>query len=241
MIGFIDSGVGGLNLMSECQKLFCEDFVFLCDNKNAPYGNKNHAKLYHITKSNIDYLIKHYNISSCVLACNTLSYTIGEKLKSQYDIPIILTKIPESKIQNLDDSILFFGTRNTIKKIEEKYKNKNIKTLYIKNLPKKIDNNLNNLNNLENILKKHLLNKKYSNIKTIVLCCTHFKSIQNIIQNILPNVCLIDYLKDIANEVKQITPYKSSSTYHIVLTDYNYPKYVELKAYYRKLIFDKQQ
>ena len=48
MIGFIDSGVGGLNVMNECQKLFGEDFVFLCDNKNAPYGNKNIKKLYFI-------------------------------------------------------------------------------------------------------------------------------------------------------------------------------------------------
>ena len=239
MIGFIDSGVGGLNLMSECQKLFCEDFVFLCDNKNAPYGNKNHAKLYHITKSNIDYLIKHYNISSCVLACNTLSYTIGEKLKSQYDIPIILTKMPESKIQNLDDSILFFGTKNTIKKIEEKYKNKNINTLYIKNLPKKIDNNLNNLEKIEKILKKYLLNKKYREIKTIILCCTHFYTIKKIIKNILPNVQVVDYTKDIALQVKKNVEAKALSSFHIALTDYIYPRYVELKAYYRKHLFDK--
>lgn len=50
MIGVIDSGVGGLNVVIECLKLFDEEFVFLCDNKNAPYGNKNKYHLYKIIK-----------------------------------------------------------------------------------------------------------------------------------------------------------------------------------------------
>ncbi len=237
MIGFIDSGVGGLNVMSECQKLFGEDYVFLCDNKHSPYGNKSYKRLYHITKNNIDYLIKHYNITACVLACNTLSYTIGKNLQSEYDIPIILTTMPKNKIKNLNSQILFFGTKNTVNKIKKKYKN--IKTLFIKNLPKKIDNNLFCLNNLENILKKNLLNIKFENINKIILGCTHFKSIQYLIQKILPNIEIVDYNLDIAQKIKNIVENKSSSSFHIVLTDYNYPKYVELKSYYRKLIFDK--
>ena len=239
MIGFIDSGVGGLNVMSECQKLFGEDFVFLCDNKNAPYGNKNIKKLYKITKDNIDYLIKHYKISSCVIACNTLSYTIGDLLKEQYNIPIILTKIPDDKLKKVDDKILFFGTKNTIKKIKQKYNKINIKTLYIKNFPQMIDNNLNKLYILEKILKKYLKNKKYNNINKIVLCCTHFKSVEKIIKNILPSVEIVDYTKDIAYKVKQSVESKSTKSFHIVLTDYYYPRYIELKAYYKKLLFDK--
>ncbi len=238
MIGFIDSGVGGLNVMCECQKLFDEDFVFLCDNKNSPYGNKNYKLLFSIAKNNIEYLIKHYNIKACVIGCNTLSYTVGDKLQSYFNIPILLTKVPESLLKKSDNSTLFFGTKNTIKKIQEINKN-NAKYLYIKNLPKKIDNNLNNLEKIEKILKKYLLNKKYREIKTIILCCTHFYTIKNIIKNILPNVQVVDYTKDIALKVKKSIEAKALSSFHIALTDYIYPRYVELKAYYRKHLFDK--
>lgn len=238
MIGFIDSGVGGLNVMCECQKLFDEDFVFLCDNKNSPYGNKNHKLLFNIAKNNIEYLIKHYNIKACVIGCNTLSYTVGDKLQNYFSIPILLTKVPESILKKSDNSTMFFGTKNTIKKIREINKN-NAKYLYIKNLPKKIDNNLNNLEKVEKILKKYLLNKKYSEIKTIILCCTHFYTIKKIIKNILPNVQVVDYTKDIALKVKNSIEANASSSFHIALTDYNYPRYVELKAYYRKHLFDK--
>ncbi len=239
MIGFIDSGVGGLNVMCECQKLFDEDFIFLCDNKNAPYGNKKHKDLFNIAKKNIEYLIKHYNIKVCVIGCNTISYTVGEKLQNYFNIPILLTKVPEILLKKSDNKTLFFGTKNTIKKIQQINENNNAKYLYIKNLPKKIDNNLNNVEKIEKILKKYLLNKKFSEIKSIILCCTHFYTIKKIIKNILPNVQVVDYTKDIALQVKKNVEGKMSSSFHIVLTDYNYPRYVELKAYYRKHLFDK--
>ena len=57
MIGFIDSGVGGLNVLCECAKLFNEDFVFLCDNQNCPYGNKSFRKLLKISRQNIDFVL----------------------------------------------------------------------------------------------------------------------------------------------------------------------------------------
>ena len=237
MIGFIDSGVGGLCLMSKCNKLFNEDFVFLCDNKNAPYGNKNVEKLYHITEQNINYLIKHYKITACVIACNTLSYTIGEKLQRKFQIPIILTKMPNEFIKNCKKEILFFGTKNTIKKIQEKYND--YQTLYIKDLPKKKDENLNNLNILEKLLKKYLNDKKYKNVNSIVLCCTHFTCISHIIKKIKTNAVIYDYTDILAKQIASNIQSKASSSFHIVLTDYYYPKYVELKAFYRQLLVDK--
>ncbi len=235
MIGFIDSGVGGINVLSECSKIFNEDFIYLCDNKNAPYGNKSKKKLYKITKNNIDYLIKKYNVDIVVLACNTLSFCVGKRIKKEYSIPIILMQMNENKINKLKKDVLFFATKNTIKNnkiIQDKLKNNaNYFALYIKNLPKMIDNNLNNLNNLKKILKKHLKNKKYSNIKTVVLGCTHFRLIKKQICDILKNVEFYEYEKDVAILASRYVKCKPYSTYEIKLTSYDYPLYVELKCY----------
>lgn len=235
MIGFLDSGVGGLNVLISCAKVVNADYVFLCDNKFAPYGNKSKKKLQKITESNVDYLIKHYNIDTLVVACNTLSYTIGKELKNKYkNLKIILTKFDCKKINQLKKPILFFATKNTIKNnkfIKYKIKENNYKALYIRDLAKKIDNNLNNLNNLNKILKKHFLNKKYFDTKTIVLGCTHFKTIKNNIQNILPGVSFFEYEQDVANKLKQVAKQKEFSTFNIVLTSFDYAKYLQLKNY----------
>ena len=61
MIAFIDSGVGGINILVECAKIYNQDFVYLADNQNAPYGNLPKKQLEIITKNNID-------TSSCKIA-----------------------------------------------------------------------------------------------------------------------------------------------------------------------------
>lgn len=242
MIGFIDSGVGGLNVLACCVKKFNDDFVFLCDNLNSPYGNKRRNQLLKITKSNIDFLIKKYNVEGIVIACNTLSATIGEDLKKLYNIPIILTNFNENKLNLLKKEILFFGTKNTIKNnkiISKKITNNaEYKALSIYNLPKYIDLNINNLDNLNNILKNKLNKNKYKNIKTIVLCCTHYKSIKNqIIKSLGREVDFYEYEDEVADEVKKtFDKNKKDRNIKIEMTDFYYPTYITLKSYLVKMI-----
>ena len=238
MVGFIDSGVGGLNVMLSCYKSLNEDFVFLCDNKNSPYGNKTKKKLLVATKNNIDYLIKHYNVDMVVLACNTLSFTIYDDIKKLYNIKIIPMKFNGEKINKLNKDVLFFATKNTIQNnnlIKNKLNENGYKSLYIKDLAKKIDDNLFYLENIEKILKKHLKNKKYNNIKSIVLGCTHFLTIKNQIKNCFENnILFYDNISEVVDIVKNNITEKNTKSFHIALTDYNYAKYVELKAYVYK-------
>ena len=40
-VAFFDSGIGGLNILNACKnKLKNQDFIYLGDNKNTPYGSK---------------------------------------------------------------------------------------------------------------------------------------------------------------------------------------------------------
>ena len=237
MIAFIDSGVGGINIVAECAKLYCEDFVYLADNKNAPYGNLPKRQLEQITKNNIDFLIKKFCVSAIVLACNTTSVCVGEKLALQYNIPIILTKPNIEKIKNQKKQILFFGTKNTIKnnkQISELLKNKNIyKSLYIVDLPKIIDQNINKLNNILPILKSKIDIKKYKDIKTICLCCTHYKLIKKQLrQCFLGSVEFYEYEKEIAQKtLPYINKNKQKSSFKILLTKPDKTLYISIKKY----------
>lgn len=241
MIVFIDSGVGGINVLCECAKLFNEDFVYLCDNKNAPYGNKSKTKLLKITKQNIDYLLSKYDINGIVLACNTLSFTIYEQVKSMYNIPVYRMFFDCKKLGTLKKDVLFFGTKNTIKnnniiryKISSK---KGYKSLYIKNLALDIDNNLNNLDCLNEKLYKYLKKNKYKNVKTVVLCCTHFKLIKKQIQSCYSSKLLFyEYEQDVAKYLSTVVENKESRSFKIELTDYTPQTYIKLKCYLLKCL-----
>ena len=80
-IAVLDSGVGGLSVLSVLEKKFPnERFLYFGDNGNAPYGNRSKQNLLSITLKNIDY-IKSYDVKAIVVACNTLSVNIIYNIK----------------------------------------------------------------------------------------------------------------------------------------------------------------
>lgn len=202
MIAVIDSGSGGANVIKECLKMFNEDFIYLVDNKNCPYGNKKIEDLKQIIIKNIDFLLKNYNIDIIVVGCNTLSSILTYKELESIKCPIVLTS-PDIKsiVENKKDKLIF-ATKNTIKysKIVRYYMLNygDIKTLYIKDLPKYIDDAISenctqNMQKIEKILKKCLffnknIKNKYKNVKNIALGCTHFRHISEQINEIFTNI-----------------------------------------------------
>jgi len=201
MIGIIDSGCGGFNVICECLKYYNEDFVYLIDNKNCPYGNKKEKDLKKILKQNIDYLIKKYDLDLIIIGCNTLSCFVDYEFMQKYKIPILKT-VPNLNEKDCD-KILVFATKNTLKNcklIEYCYKtNKNVKFVYIKDLPKLIDQNISNDYSFNEQINKKLLKVfcrnselKFANVGAISLGCTHFKFIKPNLKNILKNFKILE-------------------------------------------------
>lgn len=238
MIGIIDSGSGGYNVINACNKFFKEDYVYIFDDLNCPYGNKDKEALKKITKKNIEYLINNYNLDLIIFACNTIS-SITNTYDFNYKIPIIKTNpnlnyAIKDDVKTCKNNVLLFATKNTIfnNKIVKfnMWNNSNIKTAYIKNLPKIIDNYLlnKNSNNKRIIIKalkkkfcyKNKLKKQYKNIKYIILGCTHFKYIQPFLSNIFNgNISFIYCEKTVALNAKYlIRKSKKKTTIKIIKT-----------------------
>ncbi len=88
-IGFFDSGIGGLSILKEVQKLLpLENIIFFADQKNFPYGQKSEQELNIITKKITDFLMS-YDIKILVIACNTATCYSLKFLRSKFKIPII--------------------------------------------------------------------------------------------------------------------------------------------------------
>ncbi|NLA25247.1 MAG: glutamate racemase, partial [Bacteroidales bacterium] len=74
-IGVFDSGIGGLTVLKSLQELMPqENFVYLGDNKNAPYGNKASEEIINLSNKCTEFLISK-SAKIIVVACNTATGT----------------------------------------------------------------------------------------------------------------------------------------------------------------------
>ena len=82
-IGVFDSGVGGLTVLkSLIDEYPNNEYFYIGDNKNNPYGDKNKDELYKYSTKIIDYFIT-IKIDLIVIACNTICSNVYDLLKEK--------------------------------------------------------------------------------------------------------------------------------------------------------------
>lgn len=83
-IGVFDSGVGGLSIHHALVKRLPKaDFIYLADQKNAPYGDKSGEEIVELTREGCEYLFE-AGASLVVLGCNTASAVALRRLQSTW-------------------------------------------------------------------------------------------------------------------------------------------------------------
>src|SRR3989338_4879646 len=91
-IGVFDSGVGGLSVLRELERMLPkENFIFLADQLNVPYGEKNKKQLVIFAYRITDYFIRNHNIKLLVIACNTSTCYSIDALRKKYSLPVVGT------------------------------------------------------------------------------------------------------------------------------------------------------
>jgi glutamate racemase len=84
MIGFFDSGHGGLTILHEvAAALPRERFVYLGDHANAPYGGRSGPEIYELTRRAVERLFG-IGCGLVILACNTASAIALRRLQQQW-------------------------------------------------------------------------------------------------------------------------------------------------------------
>jgi glutamate racemase len=206
MIGVFDSGVGGLTVLkSLLEHLSGYDYVYLGDNKRAPYGNKTKEQIYQYTREAVDFLFKQ-GCGLIIVACNTASALALRKIQQEY----LPKKYPGKKvlgvvrpmaeaIANLKEThkIGIIGTKATIgskiyhqeiRKLNDKLKVLSRSTPLLVHL---IESGLIDNKEVEIILKKYLQLFKKAKINSLVLGCTHYPFLEKQICQIMGKGCKI--------------------------------------------------
>ncbi len=208
-IGIFDSGIGGITTYKEILKLLPnEDYIYYADSKNNPYGEKSVKELKRITSNIVDYLIKK-DSKIIVIACNTATTNCIKYLRNKYkDINFIGTE-PAIKVacDNNYKNILVIATPCTIlsnktNQLIKRFKkdNQNVYLVSCTGLANAIETNNKKL--IKELLDKYLT--IYKDIDAIVLGCTHYIYIKDLIQKYYPDATILDGNLGVAKRVKYI-------------------------------------
>lgn len=86
-IGVFDSGLGGLTAVRELRKILPgEDIVFFGDTGRVPYGSRSPQVIRRYATECIRFLEKQ-NVKMIIVACGTVSSVLGEELKDGFSVP----------------------------------------------------------------------------------------------------------------------------------------------------------
>ena len=201
-IGFFDSGIGGLTVLKTAAiALPQENFIYLGDNENAPYGNKSKDEIISLAIFNVGKLIR-LNVKAVVIACNTVTAEAVSVLREKFNIKIIGMEPCVKSAKKLcgDKKFVVYCTASTAS--SEKFNrllsdiNANCIVIPEKNLAADIEKNIFNLNSImpENIIT--------DDIKAVVLGCTHYIFIKDIFKKLYPNAEILDGNSGSVNNLK---------------------------------------
>ena len=209
-IGIFDSGIGGVFVLKEIIKILpTENYIYISDSKNNPYGDMKKEKIIKRCDEITKYLIENKS-KVIVIACNTASAIASEFLRKKYkNIPIIAIE-PAYKMvydHNYDKETLVMATKGTIESekfnlLYKKYNNHKTQLLECVGLAEIIEEG-----NKEKIVKylDENIGKYKGKIENVVLGCTHYPLIEKEIKNILGrNVRIFNGAKNVAIHLKDV-------------------------------------
>lgn len=97
MVGFFDSGVGGLSILREFRKLLPnEEVVYFGDTAHLPYGSRSAEEITDLSLQAVDFLLRQ-KPKVIVIACNTATSVAIQTLRRRYPTLPIVGVVPVVK------------------------------------------------------------------------------------------------------------------------------------------------
>ena len=224
-IGNFDSGMGGTAIMSVIKNLLPkEEYFYIADSKNCPYGEKTDEELAKIVEHNVETL-KNWGAKIIVIACNTATVKCIENLREKYpEIKFVGTE-PAIRLAASTDAknILVLATPGTVKSehvqklLQENQKTgQTITLLPCPGLADTIEHTLRFTDDYKPLpidkSEKDVINQKLQELfqditetpDTVVLGCTHYSLIKPEIQAFFENAKIIDGNIGVAHRTAEV-------------------------------------
>lgn len=229
MIGVFDSGVGGMTVARAVEQLLPEfPLLYLGDIARTPYGTKSARTIIDYSVENTRFLVQK-GARIIVIACNSASSVATDRLRREFNIPIVevITPAVQQAIAiNRPDKkgrIGIIGTRATIRsgiyeqKIKELAPEYKVFSKACPLLVSLVEEGWTGKRETKMILRRYLHDLKNQQIDTLILGCTHYPLLKHLIQaRIGKKVTLIDssaatagFLKKYVENTAEFQPVES--------------------------------
>lgn len=208
-IGLFDSGRGGTTIFEAVKRrLPEEEYLYIADSKNCPYGEKTEEELYGIVQKNVEKLLE-WGAEIVVIACNTATVRCIERLRKDYEGVVFVGTEPAVKMALELDArkVMILATPNTIKseRMQELIKGAKMEVdlLACPGLAETIEQYYDK--DMEEVRRKLddllVMDESYD---IVVLGCTHYPLIKEEIQKYYPAALLMDGSDGVAKRVQTI-------------------------------------
>lgn len=220
MIGFFDSGFGGLTVLKHAVKELPQyDYLYLGDNARVPYGSRSDAIVFEFTRQAVQYLFKK-GCTLIIVACNTSSAKALRRVQQEYlpfthpDRRVLGVVIPmaEEVVERTNaHKVGVLATEGTIASgayVVEINKLSPAVEVYQQACPLLvpiIEAGEQDWEGTDLIIRRYLkeLFAKEEKIDTILLACTHYPILyQNFVRNVQPHVAVLEQGPVIARKLK---------------------------------------
>jgi len=196
-IGVFDSGLGGLTILKELTTTIKgANFFYLADTLNAPYGEKTPQQILQYSLQITQFFIENHQIDALIVACNTATSAAIEQIRLKYPNLIVIGTEPGIKPaieMSSTGRVGVLATPATLKgkKYQELAKKlssqKNI-ILFEQSCPglvEQIEKAEIDSKKTKDMLHSWLTPMREGNVDTIVLGCTHYPLVADMIEHIM--------------------------------------------------------
>ncbi len=192
-IAIFDSGVGGLSVFREIEKLMPnENLIYFGDTARVPYGTRSAETIKKFVKSDLDFLFK-FKPKFIVVACGTASCVGAPVLEAEcehYTSVISPSAIAAAKATK-NGKIGVISTKATLKsgaferKIKEIKPDAEVYTQASQMFVNVVENGWIDEDNeiAKAVAKEYLKDLKKAGVDTLILGCTHFPLLSAVIGN----------------------------------------------------------
>ncbi len=203
-IGIFDSGYGGLTVFREIEKALPQyDYIYLGDNARTPYGPRSFEVVHQYTLEAVKFLFEQ-GCRLIILACNTASAkalrTIQQKFLPEYDssrrvLGVIRPSAEHVGLLTQSGIVGVLGTEGTVRsesyvmEINKLHPHLEVVQESCPMWVPLVENGEFEGAGAEHFIRRHLdsLLAKNCAIDTIIMGCTHYPLLRNLVEKMLPD------------------------------------------------------
>lgn len=215
MIGIFDSGLGGLTAVEELRKAMPNaDFVYFGDTARIPYGTRTVETIRAYALQDCRFLMSQ-GVTSILVACGTVSTNALDIIRATFPVPVVgvvegAAKKAAQIAKNGKGRVLVLGTPATVKSgAFEKALRKNgcdsVMSIACPMFVPLAENGYTTVNHIPalEIAREYLAPALDFTPDAVILGCTHYPLLSEVISYFLPNSVLVSSGAEAVAELKE--------------------------------------